>query len=203
MHVQRFKKNKYFKIRRRILSKNKQINQLRGQGYGLYDRKRHIAATEDFIEDSSEIKKTGIHAMTYLDSRQQAFDSRLNALSGLLELRDLSAASHHKSVSVLFLAIAEELKKGKNYIDCVQTAAWIKDIGKISILSIILRSPAKLHNIKYKMIKNCLLFGYGIIKVMNDTFFVDDKVLQHHKKLNPPINPNGTELSLTLLEDSV
>ncbi len=124
----------------------------------------------------------------------------------LVENRDVNTGGHIKRTSIYVKLLAEELKNRgiykniltKDYINELEMAAPLHDIGKISVPDAILCKPGKLTAEEYEIMKQHTISGGKIIR---DIFGKDKKsmygdmtyqvALYHHEKWNGKGYPEG------------
>ncbi|MCH4886034.1 response regulator [Acidaminobacter sp. JC074] len=135
----------------------------------------------------------------------QSRDITINALVGLLEVRDIESSNHTKRTTYMMKALCEHLSK-KEDVDCKFTEERIKaiykttplhDIGKVGIPDRILLKPGKLSNDEYETMKGHVRYGVdAICSEINDDD-VDNylttamKIIGfHHEKFDGTGYPN-------------
>lgn len=130
----------------------------------------------------------------------------VHGFATLVENKDSNTGGHIKRTSLYVRLLAEELRnKGyytniltKDYMDNLEKAAPMHDIGKISIPDIVLQKPGRLTPEEFEIIKEHSMKGGEIIQ---STFgHLDDKdyldvsykiALYHHEKWNGNGYPKG------------
>jgi PAS domain S-box-containing protein/putative nucleotidyltransferase with HDIG domain len=122
---------------------------------------------------------------------QSILEKTVNALVAAVEMRDAYTAGHQQRVTLLAVAIAQELGLAKDRIDILRTAGILHDIGKISIPAEILSKPGKLNDAEYNLMKMHPQSGYDIVKTIELPYEVAQVILQHHERLNGSGYPKG------------
>ena len=89
-------------------------------------------------EQTLEIRKQNEELRGLNESLRNNFKNTIFAFSGLIELRDVRAASHSKNVAELSTKIAKQLDLSGDEIQAVSAASLLHDIGKIGIPDILL-----------------------------------------------------------------
>jgi len=136
-------------------------------------------------------------------SREQMMnllEQMVATLARAIEMRDPYTDGHQKRVSLLSVAIAEELGLPTELIHGMRLAASIHDIGKIHIPSEILTRPGKLDKTEFELIKRHSSTGYEIIGNMDFPWPIGKIVLEHHEKWDGSGYPNGLKGEEILLE---
>jgi len=121
-------------------------------------------------------------------------------LARAIEMRDPYTDGHQKRVSLLSVAIAEELDLPTELIHGIRLAASIHDVGKIHIPSEILTKPGKLDKTEFELIKRHSSSGYEIIGNMDFPWPIGKIVLEHHEKWDGSGYPNKLKGEEILLE---
>lgn len=124
----------------------------------------------------------------------------------LVENRDAGTGGHIRRTSIYVKLLAEELKKRgiyknvltRDYINELEMAAPLHDIGKISVPDHILCKPGKLTDEEYEIMKSHTVSGG---KIIHDTFGKAEKsmygdmayqvAMYHHEKWNGKGYPEG------------
>lgn len=121
----------------------------------------------------------------------RAFLQTINALSRMMEIRDIYTYGHQERVSRIARSIAQKLKIGADVIEGIRIAATIHDIGKIGIPLEILAKPAKLSEPEFAIVRTHSSLGSSILKDMEFPWPVADMVRQHHERLDGSGYPDG------------
>jgi len=122
---------------------------------------------------------------------KKALNGIIDIVSRVIEIREPYIKGHHRRVSMLAMAIAEEMGLPKDIIDIIFIAGMIHDIGKVVIPAEILTKPEKLNNSEYELIKTHPEAGYHMIKGSDLPEPVAQIVLQHHERLDGSGYPKG------------
>lgn len=169
-------------------------------------------ALEDIRGDNGDVKNvilTGIDVTERKRAEEQLrkdaqkfremFIGAIQAVSMVVEKRDLYTAGHQVRVAELAAAIAKEMRLPVDRIEGVYLGGLIHDIGKVSIPAEILTRPSKLTEIEFGMIMGHPKVGYDIIHDLNLPWPVKDMILQHHERLDGlgyPSHIKGNEIVL-------
>lgn len=133
-------------------------------------------------------------------------DITINALVGLLEVRDIESSNHTRRTTHMMKALCEHLCKKAEYkdiLDCDKIEALYKtaplhDIGKVGVPDNILLKPGKLTDNEYEIMKGHVGFGVDAIQseyrdTKTDLFMHTalNIIAAHHEKYDGSGYPNG------------
>lgn len=124
-------------------------------------------------------------------SLQQAMVSTVQAIAGMLELRDSYTAGHERRVAELAVDIGRRLGMAESRLEGLYMAGIIHDVGKICIPSEILSKPARLNAFEYALIQTHVEAAYGILHPIAFPWPIADIVRQHHERLDGTGYPRG------------
>lgn len=124
----------------------------------------------------------------------------IQAIAGIVEMRDPYTSGHEKRVALLACAIAKEMGFDEDRIEGLRLAAEIHDLGKIQIPAEILVKPTRLSEIEFRMIQIHPEAGYDILKDIDFPWPIAEMVRQHHEKLDGSGYPHGLKGDEILLE---
>ena len=153
--------------------------------------------------DITDRKKAESELKSSYSKLQKILNDTINSLASIVEKRDPYTSSHQKRVTLLAIAISEELGLDKDRIEGLSTASRIHDIGKITVPASILSKPEIISSIEYDLIKAHPLSGYNMIKEIEFPWPVADIILQHHERLNGSGYPNGLNSKDMMLEAKI
>jgi len=154
-------------------------------------------------EDITERKQAEEELQLSLKQLRKSLEGIVYAMVKMVETRDPYTAGHQRRVADLSVAIAREMNLPADQIEGIDMAGIVHDIGKISVPSEILSSPAKLTNIQFEMIKTHAQVGYDIMEDIEFPWSVARIALQHHERLNGSGYPNGLKGDEILLEAKI
>ncbi|SHE51666.1 HDIG domain-containing protein [Marinitoga hydrogenitolerans DSM 16785] len=122
------------------------------------------------------------------------------AVATAIDLRDNYTHTHSKNVSNLAIKIGKILKFNDSFLEELEIAALLHDIGKIGIPDNILNKPSKLTEKEYKIIQSHTIIG---AKLLSEIDFLSKNIslgaLEHHEKLDGsgyPYNKKNNDISL-------
>ena len=153
--------------------------------------------------DITDRKKAESELKSSYSKLQKILNDTINSLASIVEKRDPYTSSHQKRVTLLAIAISEELGLDKDRIEGLSTASRIHDIGKITVPASILSKPEIISSIEYDLIKAHPLSGYNMIKEIEFPWPVADIILQHHERLDGSGYPNSLNGKDMILEAKI
>ena len=127
----------------------------------------------------------------------------LELIYKMLEMRDPAISRHHKSVSMLATAIAEEIGLDHNTIEGIRIAALLHDIGKISVPSEILFRPGQITDLEYSFIQKHPVYGRDLMAPLSFPWSVSEIIYQHHERMNGSGYPEGIKGDKIRLESKI
>lgn len=123
----------------------------------------------------------------------------VEAIAGIVELRDPYTSGHQARVADLATSIAKQMGLSDEEIRAIHLAGVIHDLGKISTPAEILSKPGKLNDIEYSLIKMHPQAGYDILKDIDFPWPIAQMVYQHHERLDGSGYPQGLKGSEIVL----
>ncbi|MBM4444707.1 MAG: PAS domain S-box protein [Chloroflexi bacterium] len=131
---------------------------------------------------------------------QRMLEGTIQAITLMVETRDLYTAGHQQRVTQLACAIAQEMGLSNERIQMIHMAGRLHDLGKLFIPIEILSKPGHLSEIELAIIKTHPRASYDILKSIDFPWPVADAVLQHHERVNGSGYPSGLRGEEILLE---
>lgn len=122
-----------------------------------------------------------------IDSLEQT----IGVLSRAIELRDPYTDGHQKRVSLLAVAIAEEMGLSSPQTNGIRLGSLVHDVGKIRVPAEILSSPRRLTKIEMDIIRTHIQAGYDILAGATFPWPVARMVLEHHERMDGSGYPRG------------
>lgn len=124
--------------------------------------------------------------------------SSLMEVVKLVEKKDRYTYMHSDRVANYAVKIAKKMKLNLEQLENLSQAAYLHDIGKISVPEEILNKPSRLSEEEFEIIKKHPIDGAEMVK---NTYFKDIAPIieQHHERLNGsgyPYALKGDEISL-------
>jgi putative nucleotidyltransferase with HDIG domain len=121
---------------------------------------------------------------------------RLNAelfqsLARVFDMRDPYVGGHAAQVAVYAVAIATEMGLPLERIELIRQAAYLHDIGKLSIPEAILHKPGKLTDIEYEFVKKHTDIGADLLESVEGLKHLAPFVRHHHERWDGRGYPMG------------
>ncbi len=135
-----------------------------------------------------------------LDHLRRSMNSTVEAIAGMVELRDPYTAGHERRVAQLACAIGKEMGLPERRVEGLYVIGHLHDIGKIAVPAEILSKPTRLMDIELAMVKSHAQAGYDILKNLEFPWPVAQAVLQHHERLDGSGYPQGLKAQDIILE---
>ena len=130
---------------------------------------------------------------------RRAMRGTLEALTLAVEAKDPYSSGHQRRVADLARTIAMEMGLPDTELDGIRMAAFLHDIGKISLPAEILSKASRLSEVEFSLIKTHPQNGYDILKEIEFPWPVARMVWQHHERLDGsgyPLGISGEEILL-------
>ena len=125
-----------------------------------------------------------------LELRGQLSDT-VKAMGAIVGLRDPYTAAHEHRVTLLALAMAEQLGLDEERREGLALAGEVHDIGKIAVPAEILTKPSRLSPVEFTLISMHAETGREILSEIHFGQPVADIVAQHHERLDGSGYPDG------------
>ena len=122
---------------------------------------------------------------------QRVMESVVESMSVAVEKRDLYTAGHQKQVAALADGIARKMNLADEEVTGIRLAAYVHDIGKISVPAEILGKAGRLSDQEMAIIKNHPEEGYEVLKGIDFPWPVAEMVRQHHERIDGSGYPQG------------
>jgi PAS domain S-box-containing protein len=139
----------------------------------------------------------------HVERLRKTLEGTIHALAYTVEARDPYTAGHQRRVADLARAIATEMGLPNDRVEGLYMAAFIHDIGKISVPAEILSKPTRLTKIEFNLIKTHSQSGYDILKDIEFPWPIARMVLEHHERMNGSGYPNGLAGDNILLDSRI
>lgn len=131
---------------------------------------------------------------------QQNMFQTVEAIAGIVEMRDPYTAGHQLRVASLARSIAKQMNLPEETQELIQLASVVHDLGKISVPAEILSKPGRLNEAEFNLIKMHPKAGYDILKGIDFSGPIAQIVLQHHERMDGSGYPQGLKGEDILLE---
>jgi cyclic di-GMP phosphodiesterase len=121
----------------------------------------------------------------------QSYDDTLVALGSALDLKDPETACHSHRVTAYTISIAKTLPDPTQDLELLARAAFLHDIGKMSIPDNILRKPSPLDDLEKPIMRNHCQIGFSLLTRIPFLRDAADIVLAHHEFFDGNGYPHG------------
>jgi len=155
------------------------------------------------FKNLTDIRTSEIELKKSLAKLQSVMSSTIDAISIIVESRDLYTAGHQRRVAQLATAIARELGLSTEKLDLIRMGSLIHDIGKMYIPAEILTKPAKLNEIETAMMNTHPAVAWKILKQVDFIPVIVDMVYEHHERIDGSGFPRGLTGEKILLESKI
>jgi PAS domain S-box-containing protein/putative nucleotidyltransferase with HDIG domain len=166
------------------------------------DEQGTVLYYDGIIEDVTEQRRTEQLQQTF-EKLRRTLEGTVHALAATAETTDPYTAGHQYRVARLGCAIAREMGKSDDDIECIRVAGTLHDIGKIYVPPGILSRPGRLAQIEFSMIKAHPSVGYDILKTVEFPWPIAEIVLQHHERIDGSGYPRGLSGEAILLPSRI
>ena len=169
-----------------------------------------VIGTEGLVRDiterrkmEDEIEEQHFSLVASNEVLKKRLEQSINAISKVVELRDVYTAGHQKRVKQLACQIGARLGMTPEEITNLSYGALIHDIGKIYIASDILNKPGKITSLEYQILQTHAEYSYNIAREMDLPQVILTMVLQHQERLDGSGYPNKLKDDEIILESRI
>lgn len=141
--------------------------------------------------DITESKQSADALKQSLEKVRRAAEGAIRMMAAAVEMMDPSTTGHQRRVAGLAAAIARRMGLPERDVEAVRTAGEIHDIGKISIPAEILRTPRRLSELEFRIVKRHPQSAYDILKDADLPSPIAGIVLLHHERIDGSGYPFG------------
>ncbi len=130
---------------------------------------------------------------------ERSYDMTLQALGDALDMKDRETEGHSKRVTAFTMAIARAMGLPHEQIATIARAAFLHDIGKISIPENILNKPGKLDPQETAIMREHCYKGYQLARKIPFLFEASEIIYSHQEHFNGsgyPRQLKGEEIPL-------
>ena len=159
--------------------------------------------TSMILRDLTEKRRTEASAERLLTQLKSALMHTVEVATRISEMHDPYTCGHEKRVALIGQGIAAGLGLDKKRIEGLRVAAYLHDIGRISMPSEILSKPGKLTAAEFTLVKGHPQASYEVLKDVDFPWPVADIVLQHHERIDGSGYPKGLKGDAILLEAKI
>jgi len=122
---------------------------------------------------------------------QESFIYTMDALARAAESKDDITGHHIKRVNDYSALLAREMGLDEAFINEIQIAAQMHDVGKISVSELILNKPGKLTNEEFEEMKKHTTYGAAIVGESYHLDMARTIAHYHHEKFDGSGYPEG------------
>lgn len=147
------------------------------------------------IEEALTKSKINTARMALLAGKQTGETVRgmVNGLHAFVSLRDPYTAAHQRSVADMCVTIGKQMKLSPEFLEDLEMAALVHDIGKLYVPAEILSRTGRLRDHEFLFIKEHVRVGYEVFKPIAEQWAGAEMVRQHHERLDGSGYPQGLE----------
>ncbi len=168
-------------------------------------RRFHRKELDFFVALASDVAMAMRNAQLFkqlqdeLNKRQQLFINTTIALAAAIEAKDYYTSGHTQNVINLCLKIGERIKEKKNmqlddkFLEHLQIAALLHDIGKIGISETILNKTGPLTDEERQKVQLHPLIGAAILQPIKELEPAIQGVKYHHERYDGKGYPEGLD----------
>lgn len=125
------------------------------------------------------------------ENTQKAYFETIKSLAQALEARDAYTRGHSERVTEYSLLLAKKAGVSRKYMDILQYAGLLHDIGKIGVADAILLKPDKLSADDFVLIRDHTQLGDAILSPLRFLHDAQDIVKYHHERWDGTGYPEG------------
>ena len=156
-------------------------------------KQRVLEQTSQLREKSDALAESNLQLRT-------AFTETIEALAGLIEMRDRRSSGHSRNVAALVAAMAGQLELSPKYTDMVRSAGLLHDIGKIAMSDqLIVKSEVKMNEAELVEYRNHVIRGQAAIDMVPSMRDIGLLIRHHHERYDGsgfPDQLKGEEIPL-------
>ncbi|MEI6515136.1 MAG: diguanylate cyclase [bacterium] len=142
----------------------------------LVENERYRLRLEDMVQQKSAA------LLETMEELKLSLDFSLQALAGLLDVREHSTGQHSNRVRAVSLAMCKVLGLPRNDVQAMAHGALLHDIGKIAVPDAILLKPGPLSDEEWKVMRRHPEVGYNILKTSPHLKDVAELVYSHQER---------------------
>ncbi len=151
----------------------------------LVENERYRLRLEDMVQQKSAA------LLETMEELKLSLDFSLQALAGLLDVREHSTGQHSNRVRAVSLTLGKVLGLPRNDIQAMAHGALLHDIGKIAVPDAVLLKPGPLSEEEWKVMRIHPEVGYNILKTSPHLKEVAELVYSHQERYDGKGYPRG------------
>jgi len=144
--------------------------------------KNHL---ESLVEQRTKELNTAKHKL------EQSYLNTIHAMVNAMEVNDIYTRGHSERVMAVSICLGQALGLSSEDLDILRIGALLHDMGKIGILSNVLKKEQSLTDTEYEDVKQHPIIGAKIIDPIGLPGAVSEIILQHHEWYNGEGYPYG------------
>jgi putative nucleotidyltransferase with HDIG domain len=129
----------------------------------------------------SEVQQKTVQLTDALELLTQAYDDTIEALGSALGVKDVETEAHSQRVTAYTISIAKSVPVPLPYLTVLARAAFLHDIGKMTIPDKILCKPGPLDDAEKVIMRTHCEIGYNMLTRIPFLRDAADIVLGHHE----------------------
>ena len=127
----------------------------------------------------------------YYNELRELFYKTIRAISNALDTRDAYTNGHSLRVTLYSMIMAQALSLDSTYMEDIEIAGLLHDIGKIAMPKSILCKNGKLTDEEFVVMKSHPVLGEKIVVNIKKLQIISEWVKAHHEKWNGTGYPDG------------
>lgn len=124
---------------------------------------------------------------------EQSYLNTIRAMVNALEVNDIYTRGHSERVTAISVLLGQAMKLSSEELHILRIGALLHDLGKIGILSDVLKKEQRLTDIEYDSMKQHPIIGAKIIDPIGLPPAISQIILQHHEWYNGQGYPFGID----------
>ena len=145
-------------------------------------RQGHVTENKNYqINLQQEVERKTAEPTNALDFLTQSYDDTIEALGSALDLKEPETAGHSQRVTAYTIPIAKSVPVPLPYLTVLARAAFLHDIGKMTIPDKILCKPGPLDDAEKVIMRTHCEIGYNMLTRIPFLRDAADIVLGHHE----------------------
>jgi putative nucleotidyltransferase with HDIG domain len=129
--------------------------------------------------------------VVFYNELRELFYKTIRAISNALDTKDAYTNGHSLRVTLYSMIVAKELNLSDTYMEDIEIAGLLHDIGKIAMPKNILCKNGKLTDEEFLVMKAHPVLGAKIVINIKKLQLISDWVKSHHEKWNGSGYPDG------------
>lgn len=151
------------------------------------------------VENGIEKYELSNDNKVYFNELRTLFYQTISAISNSLDTKDSYTNGHSLRVTLYSMILAKELNLDNSYLEDIEIAGLLHDIGKIAMPKNILCKPGRLTDEEFLVLKTHPAKGEKIVLNVNKLESISAWVRSHHEKYDGtgyPLGLKGEEIPL-------